>query len=158
MTARRAQQGDLAAGVALLVLGACVVYASYDFREDGWLLPTVLSCLIGVGALVLVVRSVSGLHEEGPGDGGQATPQVSALSLDRLRLPAILLLLTIAYAFAIPRVGFYVSSAVYMPVVLGLLGLRRWWIYLVTIVGFLAFIHLVFERTFFIPLPHATWL
>jgi putative tricarboxylic transport membrane protein len=69
-----------------------------------------------------------------------------------------LLGLSIVYVWAIPRLGFYLASILYMPVLLFLLGMRRPWVHLLTVGGFLLFVFLVFERSFLIPLPRGAWL
>jgi hypothetical protein len=158
MNKTRAAVPDIVAGLVLIVLAWYVMAASSGFRGEGGLLPTILAYLIGSGGLVLIALSAARLlwaagagPAAGAGKGGR--PPTAALLF-----PAAVLGATVAYAYLIPRLGFYLASALYIPGILALLGIRRPLVHVATLLFFLALLYLVFERAFMIPLPRARWL
>ncbi|TVQ35815.1 MAG: tripartite tricarboxylate transporter TctB family protein [Geminicoccaceae bacterium] len=162
MQSARAKWGDLVVGGVLILVAWYVIDTASTFRGDGWLTPTALAYLIGAGGVALIGQAILA-SMRGRTATASTAPSTTAtgptgLDLIAMLLPAVLVLLTIAYVALIPRIGFYLASLAFIPAVLAILGMRRWWVYAVTALGFVAFVHVVFERTFAIPLPRAAWL
>ncbi len=155
----RAQVGDAVAGVVLVLIAWYVVDTAGGFRGDGWLTPIALAYLVGLGGVVLIVQAaIKTLRASDPVEPDPGAVEPASLTVAAMVLPLALVVATVVYVLLIPRLGFHLASLVFIPAVLAFLGMRRWWVYPVTALGFVGFVHLVFERTFTIPLPRAAWL
>ena len=67
-----------------------------------------------------------------------------------------LLILMVLYAVLLEPLGFYVASALFMPLTMWVLGSHRPWSILLTSAGVLLFVYLVFVLILEVPLPEAT--
>ena len=67
-----------------------------------------------------------------------------------------LLLLMLVYSAALPGLGFYLSSALFLPLAMLLLGARKPISIVLTSAGVLLFVYLVFARLLEVSLPAAT--
>ena len=67
-----------------------------------------------------------------------------------------LLLLMLVYSAALPGLGFYLSSALFLPLAMLLLGARKPISIALTSAGVLLFVYLVFARLLEVSLPAAT--
>ncbi len=161
MQVGRAQIGDAVAGVVLVLIAWYVLTTASGFRGDGWLTPTVLAYLVGLGGVVLIVQAaIRTLRARVPAEvqAEADADEPTSLTVAAMLLPLALVVATVIYVLLIPRLGFHLASLLFIPAVLAFLGMRRWWVYPITALGFVGFVHLVFERTFTIPLPRAAWL
>ncbi|PIE64164.1 MAG: hypothetical protein CSA26_09545 [Desulfobacterales bacterium] len=67
-----------------------------------------------------------------------------------------LLILMFVYSLLIEQCGFYVTSALFLPITMFVLGARNLLLTLVTSAGVLLFIFLVFGKILGVPLPEAS--
>ena len=66
-----------------------------------------------------------------------------------------LLLLMVVYALLLQHLGFYLASALFLPLTMYVLGYRRPWLILLTSSGVLLFVYLVFGLILEVPLPES---
>lgn len=62
-----------------------------------------------------------------------------------------------AYVFLIPSLGFYISSAVSIPLLMWLGGERRRLLMMLTVLGFCLFTYFLFEVSLNIEFPKGVW-
>lgn len=117
----------------------------------------IVAILVGALSLGMIVLTLLGMSVE--------TAAAADDPFVQTRLgqePANLFLFVAAWAvylLALPQVGFYIASAVVLPVSIALLGVRRPLILAAATVGTLIVVHLVFERGFQLRLPSGRlWL
>lgn len=67
-----------------------------------------------------------------------------------------LLILMVLYAIGLEPLGFYLASALFLPVTMVVLGGRRPWSILLATAGVLIFVYLVFALILGVPLPEMT--
>jgi len=82
-------------------------------------------------------------------------PVVLTIAAAPLRFWGLLILL-ILYAVALTPLGFYVSSAIFLPMAMLLLGARKPLSIILTSGGVLLFVYLVFAKLLAVPLPAST--
>jgi hypothetical protein len=143
---------DGVAGVVLVVFAVYVVGESAGFRGNSGFLPTMLGWTIGLGGLVLVVQSGITVMRSPPRPGRRSW---GAGGIEKYLLPSLLFLLTVVYVLLIPRLGYYISSALYMPIILFLLGSTGWVVHVTTIGSFLLVLYVIFERMLSVSFPPA---
>ncbi|PID75177.1 MAG: hypothetical protein CSB23_05035 [Deltaproteobacteria bacterium] len=68
-----------------------------------------------------------------------------------------LLVLMFVYAMLLEPLGFYLASALFLPLTMYILGSRRWLSIALTSGGVLLFVFLVFALLLGVPLPESTW-
>lgn len=64
-----------------------------------------------------------------------------------------LIILLVIYSIVLEPLGFYMASALFLPVGMGVLGARKKIQITLTTAGVLLFVYLVFERLLSVPLP-----
>lgn len=84
-------------------------------------------------------------------------PEKMELAASPLRFWGLLGLLAL-YAATFDKMGFYLSSALFLPLTMLLLGARKPLTILLTTAGVLLFVYLVFARLLEVPLPAGTLL
>jgi len=67
-----------------------------------------------------------------------------------------LLILMFIYSILLEYLGFYIISALFLPVTMMVLGARNIWSVALTSGGVLIFVYLVFAKLLGVPLPQAT--
>jgi putative tricarboxylic transport membrane protein len=67
-----------------------------------------------------------------------------------------LLILMVLYAVGLEPLGFYLASALFLPLTMVVLGGRRPWSILLATAGVLLFVYLVFALILGVPLPEMT--
>jgi putative tricarboxylic transport membrane protein len=114
-----------------------------------------------VAAAVLVCCALRILYETGRAAPSPREPNESAAAqLRRQLLPQVLwmFVLSIAvYMFLFERLGFLISSYLYLVVSMRVLGSRRWLLNMCVAALVLGFIYIVFQTVFSVVLPVGTW-
>lgn len=133
---------DRAIGIVIFVLaGATILYTARLSFEAG-LFPRLVATVMLIAAAGMVVRSFfAGLRERAPD-----------LVING-RLLAITLVASVLYVLAVRSLGYLSSSAIFVPALAYLLGLRSHRAILVGTVLFITLMYLVFVRVFQLPLP-----
>ncbi|MBW1645233.1 MAG: tripartite tricarboxylate transporter TctB family protein [Deltaproteobacteria bacterium] len=86
----------------------------------------------------------------------------AAVKAEKLAVAAVpgrfwgLFILLVVYSASLTRAGFYLASAVFLPLAMLLLGARKPLTIVLTTGGVLLFIYLVFARLLAVPLPAGT--
>lgn len=135
--------------LALLALGsAALLPEAMSYKGGSQYFPTVLLSLLGVLSLVALWRA------RRPRNAADAAPFF--VHAGRFALATALV---VAYAAALPHVGYFTSSALLIAAMAFTLGYRDWRRILATIAGYTAFVWVVFQgifqrdmaREFFMP-------
>jgi cell division protein FtsW (lipid II flippase) len=135
--------------LALLALvAAALLPEATSYKGGSQYFPTVLLVLLGVLCLVALWRT------RRPRSSADSEPFFVHAGRFALALG-----LVAGYIAALPHVGYFTCSAVLIAVMAWLLGYRDGWKILATIVGYLAFVWVVFQgifqremaREFFMP-------
>jgi putative tricarboxylic transport membrane protein len=140
--------GERVMGVVAVLVGLVAVAESLRLTEDtltGGLgtrfLPLSLGLIIAVLGGAITLRPARDRAAEAPAGAG-----------GRLRIGATLVGLVL-YALAFERLGFLVSSAIFVALLLVFYGERRWPVVLAVAVGAAGATYAVFARWLGVPLP-----
>ncbi|CAM4303564.1 tripartite tricarboxylate transporter TctB family protein [Kerstersia similis] len=151
------QAGELVFVILLLGLAAFLLWHAYDISgfeslASAGSFPMAAAFLMVICALHFVWRTI----KASPAFTGSV-----AAEFFRKVLPPVVLwvsLAMLAYMVLMERLGFLLSSYLFLVCTMLLLGSRRLWITLLVPAVFLGVIHLVFETLFSVILPAGTWL
>ena len=136
---------DRLASVALIALALVVYYAASQFpahAPDAARYTKFIACTLGVLSALLLVTT---------------RPKESSVTwFASLRPWLVTVVLTLAYIFAIQPLGFYLTSAVYVPLLAAALGLRRWGLIVLSTAALLVLVWLVFQKFLMVPIPMGT--
>lgn len=147
-------RGEAIAGAVLLALAVAYLAEAlrlprprYAVGPGPAFLPVLLAVALGLLALGLLGRAfVGGPRAPAPGRG---TPWLRG---GGWRLVVIVLALA-AYALLFERLGFLLSTALFLGFLLAAVGQQRWPVVLAVALGTAALAHLLFVRLLAIPLP-----
>lgn len=142
------RRADLLIGIGLLVFAGLYYQQSQHIvrgfasdRLGPTFFPRLLALALTVLAAVLVVRAGSGRSDPTP-----LPPMQRGLLL-------AVILLTVAYAFVLPFLGFLIATPLLLGTVIRLLGLRRWGTVIGTALGITVVLYLTFGRALDVLLP-----
>lgn len=140
--------GERLMGVAAVVVGLIAVSESLRLTEDTLtggpgtrFLPASLGLIVAVLGGAIALRPPRGRPEEAP--AGLA---------GLLRIAATLVSLVL-YALVFERLGFLVSTSMFVALLLVLYGERRWLVVIAVAVGAAGATYAVFARWLGVPLP-----
>ena len=140
--------GERVMGVAAVLVGLAAVAESLRLTEDTLtggpgtrFLPLSLGLIIAVLGGAIALRPARGRAAEAPAGAG-----------GRLRIGATLAGLVL-YALGFERLGFLVSTAMFVALLLVFYGERRWPVVLAVAVGAAGATYAVFARWLGVPLP-----
>lgn len=135
-------------GVAAVLVGLVAIVEGVRLGEDtltggpgSRFLPVVLGSIIAVLGSVIALRPAPGRPAEAPAAAG-----------GRLRIGATLVGLVL-YALAFERVGFLLSTATFVALLLAFYGERRWPMVLGVALGIAGVTYAVFAVWLRVPLP-----
>ena len=143
----------LSEGIVLVFLGGVIlllvpfqidIIPGMDSEVSPAFLPIVLSVAIMAVGAGMVLRSFLRVSEGKPVD----------LKTDAVLRVVATVLLLVAYTFLFPRIGFVVTSAVFIGIFVYLFGSRDALKILLSMVLVPVAVWLFFEKLFHIPLPH----
>ena len=142
------RRADLLIGLGLLVFTGLYAQQSFMIRRGfasdrlgPAFFPRLLALALAVLAVTLIVRALAGRSDP------SRPPAI------RLGAFAGVLVLLVAYALLMPRVGFVLATPVLLGPVIWLLGLRSWASLLGTALGVTAVLYIVFARGLHVLLP-----
>ena len=149
-------RGSRAIGVGMALLGLAAIALALGLREGTAtggpgtrFLPILVSAIVVVlGVRIALSASAPGEVGEAPGSGGVARVVATLVAL-------------LLYVLAFTRLGFVLSTAPFLAVLLIAYGERRWPVVLAVAVGSTAATYLLFATWLGIPLPPgvmAGWL
>lgn len=135
---------ELIGGLAFLVLGLGAVYLSRDFAADAAAFPAVIGVLMALLSCAMIVRTLAAsvTYTQAPAPLVKHWPRFVAS-----------IAITLAYIVILPTVGFFSSSALFVPVLSVVLGFRRPAYLAITTVLFIALLYALFTLLLRRPLP-----
>lgn len=107
----------------------------------GVLAVSSLSGLIGAGRRIFLLRKA-----------GQTDTAARAWDLAGLVRPAVMFAVVAVYGYLFTKLGYIPATLLACPVILGILGCRKWQYYL-CVYAFAAAVYLVFKLVLQVPLP-----
>lgn len=135
---------DLVIGCITAVIGILGLLATGGMPETT---QPYTYCVTGVFTalgVMLVVQSV--INRNKAIAGGEVEAKT-------FKSPAVTLVLIAAYAFLMDKIGFFVTSGVFMVVMMLFLGYRRILNMAITVIGMLGFIYILFVYQLNVALP-----
>lgn len=152
--------GELVFCLLLMVLGGFLLWHAYGISgfqslASAGAFPMFAAVVMVVSAVVALVQSARKARSMPP-KGESAVREFA-----RRLLPGVLLLFTLviaAYMALLERLGFVLSSYLFLVVSMFLLGSRRWVFNLVVAAVALTAIYGVFQTVFAVVLPPGAWL
>ena len=147
---------SLGEGIALVLIGAAMLLL-IPFQIETVsgvatrMSPSFLPAVLGVALLLVGLGLVIQAFRIGSGQQDQAGPAFSRHSVLRVALAAVLL---IVYTLLFPRLGFVVTSGLFIGIFIYLFGLRSILKTGLSMVLVPLGVWLFFEKLFLIPLPH----
>lgn len=152
--------GELTFMVLLLVLSLFMLWTAYGISKFESLTSAgafpMAACLTMVVCALLILRRTATLPQA-PG----ATGEGLAARFVRQLAPPVIVAFTVAiavYMLALERLGFLLSSYVFLVASMWILGSRRLVLNLVVSAISLAAIYVIFQTVFSVVLPTGTWL
>lgn len=137
---------DIYLGVFCAVFSVIFLVQSLKFPEKVAFFPSavlifmlIFSVIVGIGGVIKTVKVRKGVAD-------YTNPEMK-------RLPFIILLTIAIYVFCIPRIGFFVSTAVFLPCEMLLYGQRKVSLIVFSTIGVLAFIYVLFVLQLHVYMP-----
>ena len=157
---RRRLPGEVVFTVLLAVFSAFMLCTAYGISGFSSLTSAGAFPMVAAGVLLFtgLVNIVHALRER-PSE--RLDGESLARQFARQLTPGVLVgfgIAIVVYMLALERLGFLISSYVFMAVSMGLLGSRRIVLNLIVSAISLAAIYVVFQTVFSVVLPHGTWL
>ncbi len=138
---------DLFSGIAFLIIGTTTAWMGKDFYADAAYVPIGAGALMGLFSLPLIWRGLVGLL------AGHATSQPVMALVDHPGRFMATLACCLVYYVALPTVGFYTTSALFILLLALVLGERRPLVVLGITVGFIILLYGLFAVVLKRPLP-----
>ncbi|WP_142850019.1 tripartite tricarboxylate transporter TctB family protein [Telmatospirillum sp. J64-1] len=138
------QSRDVTAGIVFLGLGVGAAMMGKDYVGGAGALPTAIGSIMALLGAILALR---GLRSRPAGDA-PAKPLFTSLPLF-----AVTAAICVVYVMALPSLGFFTSSALFVPVLALALGFRRPLYLAGATVIFLVLLYAVFILLLRRPLP-----
>ncbi|WP_234247181.1 tripartite tricarboxylate transporter TctB family protein [Billgrantia desiderata] len=148
---------DLFSGIAFLIIGASTVWMGKDFFADAAYVPIGAGALMGAFSLPLIwrgVKSILAARAMTASTGAHRTEPHSVPALvDHPARFATTLGCCLVYYAALPIVGFYTTSALFISLLAVLLGERRPAVVAGITLGFITLLYALFAVVLKRPLP-----
>ena len=138
---------DLFSGIAFLIIGTSTAWMGKGFYADSAYIPIGVGALMGLFALPLIWRGAMGILST-----RSSNPPIAALVEHPGRFVATLACCLIYY-LALPSVGFYTTSALFIILLAVVLGERRPLVVLGITLGFITLLYGLFAVVLKRPLP-----
>jgi hypothetical protein len=138
---------DFFSGIAFLILGCTVVWVGKDFDANAAYVPVGVGILMGLFSLPLILRGAAQIMES-----RQPSNTAVALVDHPIRFMATLAC-CLVYYLALPTVGFYSTSTLFIILLALILGERRPIVVLGITLGFIVLLYGLFAMVLKRPLP-----
>lgn len=140
---------DIPMGIIITMIGAGMFYMTFDMVEAAAKWSRIITLLLtGMGVMILI-RGVRLTKKLRSGEIKEAAP----IALAGLTPAMVMLALSIGYIVVMNLTGIYISTAVFMPVLMLYLGVRNWKVVIITTAGVELFIWGLFDCLLHVPLP-----
>ena len=134
---------DLVIGIVALAIGVAMFLGTKEFPPITQLYcRIVLIILITIGA-AMILTSLINAKKPGPEE----------VHLKEWINPMIIFLIVLVYVFMIDKIGFFVSSAIVMPGIMLFMGYKKPLPMILTTVGMLGFIYILFVTQLKLRMP-----
>ncbi len=149
------RQGERGFSLLLIVFSATAFWQSYAISgftglSTPGVFPMLASATMLVSAVCLLLQNIDRRNIPG-------SSQTSAASVLPLRIVVMLMLIT-GYLFAMPLIGFILSSAVFLFLSFSYLWRKPILVSLLVTGGSVAFVYLIFRKLFQVVLPKGSLL
>lgn len=138
---------DLFSGIAFLIIGTATAWMGKDFYADAAYVPIGAGALMGLFSLPLIWRSSVSILTS------RATSQPVMALVDHPGRFVATLACCLVYYVALPSVGFYTTSALFILLLALVLGERRPLVVLGITLGFITLLYGLFAVVLKRPLP-----
>lgn len=147
-----------------LLLAAAFYSLSFGFADEAgttfewgpaaW--PRAAALLMAAAAVAnyLANRPVAG---SGAAAAGTPADWTAGWNRGEILSVAGMVAIPLVYTWLIPRAGFYISTLLFLPAYMRLLGECRWWMIATVTVLLFALVNLVFTVLFYAGLPTGRW-
>ena len=157
---RRRQPGEIIFILLLLAFSIFLLYhawqiSGFESYTSAGAYPMVTTGVMIASGLVALFQSLKTPRE--PGQSGESLGR----QFRRVVTPTLILVFSvvcIAYMLLLEKLGFIVTSYLFLNVTMWILGSRKILLNLAVGAASLAFIYLVFQTIFSVTLPTGTWL
>ena len=146
---------DVIISVVLVALSAYVYFTARGFSRGADVFPKFLSLVIAIFALLLSAQTLIKIHKKrlstSRESANEATEEPVSIWI-KLR-PLSSFILVIIYIFCIPRLGFFVSTTIFVILQFIVLRVRSVWYYVGSIAGLVIGIYALFVFQLNVPVP-----
>jgi putative tricarboxylic transport membrane protein len=153
---RMGQMGREDSYVAIFLLVFCgLAYGvSYPYPHASAYFPHIIILLLAIMSGALLAKSIlEGRKEKIAGDRTTGVKGPSFWKRESIRKVILMLAVFIFYLLVMSSIGFYLTTLVYLPVMIWLLGVRKIKVVAFSTVFVLIFIYLVFSAFLKVPIP-----
>ena len=140
----KSRKQDLVIGLIVVAIGVAMFIGTKDFPDVTQLYSRIVLIIFTVIGAVLVLTSL--INAKKPGG--------EEVSVKEFVNPLIIFAIVVAYVVLIDLVGFFVSSALFMPACMLFMGYKKPLPMILTTIGMLAFIYILFVVQLKVRLPH----
>lgn len=142
-----------------LLLAAAFYSLSFGFADEaGTTFEWGPAAWPRAAALLMAAAAVANYLANRP-VAGRGTPSGSMAWWNRGEMLSVagMVAIPLVYTWLIPRAGFYISTLLFLPAYMRLLGECRWWMITAVTVLLFALVNLVFTVLFYAGLPTGRW-
>lgn len=128
---------DVFVGAFMSIISIAFGVQTFSFRGTSKYFPVVVFSVFVLLSLIEVFWGVSKTIRVRQGLDDYTNPEIKAK-------PFLLLGTMLVYIFCFGKIGFFVSSAIYLPTTMLIYGQRNWKAIILTTIGVLAFLYWMF--------------
>ena len=134
---------DLVIGVIALAIGIVMFIGTKDFPAITQLYCRIVLIILMVIGFAMILTSVINAKKPGPQE----------VHLKEWINPLIIFAFVLVYVFMIDKIGFFVSSAIIMPAIMVFMGYKKPLPMILTTLGTLGFIYILFVTQLKLRMP-----
>ena len=134
---------DLVIGVIALAIGIVMFIGTKDFPAITQLYCRIVLIILMVIGFAMILTSVINAKKPGPQE----------VHLKEWINPLIIFAFVLVYVFMIDKIGFFVSSAIVMPAIMVFMGYKKPLPMILTTLGTLGFIYILFVTQLKLRMP-----
>ncbi|MET3506473.1 tripartite tricarboxylate transporter TctB family protein [Halalkalibacter oceani] len=140
---------DVYIGAGIIIFSLFVFIKSYEFMEEVGFFPRVLSIIFAGLALILILKGL----KSGKGISDEEKGEEESVSLELLKSPIAVFFIILIYIGLISFVGFFVSTSLFLIVLMMYLKEKKIVTYAVMVLGLNVFIYFLFVYQLGVRLP-----
>lgn len=134
---------DLVIGVIALAIGIAMFIGTKDFPAITQLYCRIVLIILMVIGFAMILTSVINAKKPGPEE----------VHVKEWINPLIIFAFVLLYVFMIDKIGFFVSSAIIMPAIMVFMGYKKPLPMILTTIGTLGFIYILFVTQLKLRMP-----